>query len=241
MADAPSLWLRPTMPALTAFIAALALLVGLGTWQLERRTWKRDLNASIAHRMAMAPLALGASITDPAAIDYRHVSVAGRLLHGRSLYLSSRPYRGRNGVHVITPLVRDGLPPVLVNRGWLPGTAKTQRTGDAGRVAGNVTVTGIARIAPEPRLFTPPNNPAKGFWMTYDPIAMGRAAGIGVPLAVVVEADLSANSGDRPKGGITKMNFANNHLQYALTWYALAIALIVVFVLYHRIGREGPP
>ncbi len=70
---------------------------------------------------------------------------------------------------------------------------------------------------------------------------MGRAAGIGVPLAVVVEVDLSANSGDRPRGGVTDMNFANNHLLYALTWYALAIALVVIFVLYHRIGREAQP
>jgi surfeit locus 1 family protein len=229
-------WKMPTLPILIAFLAGLALLVGLGTWQMERRAWKGDLLARIAARMAMAPLVLGARLGDTKAIDYRRVQVTGRFAHDRSLYLSGRADKGRAGVHVITPLMRDGLPPVLVNRGWLQGVGTTRAGRDAKPPKGVVTLTGIARMAREPALFTPANNPAKGFWITYDPIAMGQAAGIGVPLPVVVEAEAkpSVDLGNGPKGGITRMNFANNHLSYALTWYALALALAVIFVLYHR-------
>jgi surfeit locus 1 family protein len=231
-------WRRPSLSAWICYFSALLLLAGLGTWQLERRAWKHAILAKVTAGMKAAPLALGASIEGIAGLDYRRVRVSGRFAHGRELYLSGRFHRARHGVHVITPLIRPGLPTVLVNRGWVPQANKDPGTRRAGQLQGPVTVTGIARTLFRRGLFVPDNDPVKGFWMTYAPDAMGEAAGTRAPLAVVVEADGTANPGGLPKGAVTRIDFRNDHLNYALTWYALAIALTVIFAIYHRPARE---
>ena len=238
MVEALAGWLRPSYSAWICYLCALVFLVALGTWQLERRAWKQLILAKVSAGMEAAPLALGASLADAPALDYRRVRITGRFAHGRELYLSGRFHRVRHGVHVITPLIRPGLPPVLVNRGWVPQANKDPGTRRAGQLQGPVTVTGIARTVFRSVLFVPDNDPVKGFWMTYAPDAMGAAAGTRAPLAVVVEADGTANPGGLPKGAVTRIDFRNDHLNYALTWFALAVALTVIFAIYHRPARE---
>lgn len=233
------IWRRPSLVAIVCFITALGILIGLGSWQLERRAWKHALLDKVTTRMAAPPVALGARITDPQALDYRRVTAVGRFLHEKEIYLAARTHRGKPGVHVITPLVRNGLAPVMINRGWVPQKRKDPGTRKQGQVAGLVTVTGIARMAAPKRLFTPDNNPATGFWMTYDTPAMAAALGIARPLSMVVEADAGANPGGLPRGGVTRIDFRNDHLQYAITWFSLALVLIVIFALYHREQKEA--
>lgn len=237
MADPRRAWRRPRAGAWACLAVGLVVLLGLGTWQLERLGWKRDLIDTIATRTTAPPLALGGAIADPAALDYRRVSATGRFDHSRELYLTSRFLDGRPGAHVITPLMRAGLPPVLVNRGWVPLDRKAPATRAAGQTQDRVAVTGIARSVIRRGLFIPDNDPAKGFWIAYDPVAMARAMGIGAPLPLVVEADDAANPGGLPKGAVTRIDLPNNHLGYALTWYALAMALVAVFILAHRPGQ----
>ncbi|MDH3242399.1 MAG: SURF1 family protein [Alphaproteobacteria bacterium] len=215
----------------------MAVLIGLGTWQVERLVWKRELSATISARTKAPPLALGGVVAHPAAMDYRRVSATGRFDHGRALYLSPRFLDGRPGAHIITPLMRGRLPPVLVNRGWVPLDRKTPATRQAAPGQGPVTVTGIARSDFRRGLFVPDNDAAKGFWIAYDPPAMARAMGIGAPLPLVLEADGAPNPGGLPKGAVTRIDLPNNHLGYALTWYALATALLAVFALAHRPGQ----
>ncbi len=238
MADALAAWRRPSLAAWICSLGCLAVLVGLGTWQLERRAEKRGLLAKVTAGMQAKPLALGATIADWAALDYRRVRVTGRFDHGRELYLSSRFYRGRHGTHVITPLIRPGLPPVLVNRGWVPLANKDPGTRRSGQVQGVRTITGIARTVFPHGWLVPDNDPVKGFWIVYAPAAMGAAAGVGVPLPLVVEAGAKENPGGLPKGSVTRIDFPNNHLGYALTWYALAMVLVIIFAVFHRPQRE---
>lgn len=223
---------------LVSFLGALALLVGLGVWQLQRLAWKRDLLATVEARISASALALPAQVTDAAALDFRRVAVRGRFAHERELFLAGRSRRGRPGVQVVTPLLREGAAAVLVNRGWAPLEKKDPASRAAGQVAGTVTVTGIARVPRAPGLFVPENDPAKGFWMTVDVDAMAAARGVAPVLPVIVEADATPNPGGAPIGGITRIDYRNDHLQYALTWFALAVALVVIFVVYHRGPRE---
>lgn len=237
MADPRRAWRRPSAAAWACLGAGLIALIGLGTWQLERRAWKHDLIATIAARTTAPPLALGASVPGPEALDYRRVSASGRFDHGRAVLVSSRFHQGRAGVHVITPLLREGLPPVLVNRGWLPldRTALATRPSDA--TGGPITVTGIARTTFRRGAFAPENDPGKGFWAHYDPAAMARAMGIARPLPLILEADAASDRKALPKGAVTRIDLPDNHLGYALTWYALAVALVAVFALAHRPGQ----
>jgi surfeit locus 1 family protein len=132
---------------------------------------------------------------------------------------------------VVTPLIRKGLPPVLVDRGWVPMEAKDQNKRAAGDVQGRVTVTGTVQVPRRRGLFTPENDPAAGFWIVADPASMALAAGIAAPLAVIVAADHPTGRGrwPVPRGG--PPSISDNHMIYALTWYSLALILAVIAII----------
>ena len=225
-----------------AVLAALATLIGLGTWQVERRAWKHALIAHIEARIHAPAVVLPGRIDDPRPWDYRHVRATGHFLHDHELHLANRVRDGEAGVDVVTPLVRPDGDVVLVDRGWVPlDLADPARRGQ-GQVPGTVTVAGIARIPAGPGYFTPPNDPARGFWITADIKAMARAMGLGPALPVVLEADATPNPGGWPRGGGTRVTLRDEHLQYAITWYSLAVALVVIVLVSRRrrATRPGP-
>lgn len=234
MAELLSRWRRPSPAIIVAFICALATLIALGIWQLDRRAWKMEILDRVSTRMAAEPLPLPAVIPDPEALEYRHVIVRGTYLHDREMFLSGRYYRGQLGLQVITPLVRaNGAGIVLVNRGWIPAGKKDPATRPESLVQGERTVTGLIRLPVEPGLFVPDNDPATGFWMTPDVPAMADAAGLADVEPLILYADRGANPQALPVGSVLRVDFRNDHLQYALTWFSLALVLIVIFAAFH--------
>jgi len=225
----PLLW--PTLMTLPAVLGALAL----GTWQVQRLEWK---NALIAERQAQRdapPLDRLPERFDPAQHEFRKVRVTGRFLHEKEMYLAARSFRGNAGYHVITPLaVFPGH--VLVNRGWIPLARKSPETRKVGNPEGEVAVEGYLRAESGPGWFTPKNEPEKNFWFFVDIAAKARTHGIGKVERFYIEAGPAENPGGYPVGGITRFEVPNDHLQYAITWYAMAIIGIVIYLLYHR-GR----
>lgn len=223
---------RPS-PGFTLFAAfCLVVLVGLGTWQLERLSWKTDLLDRIERQVAAAPVPLPAAIPDAAAWDYRRVAVAGRFLHDREMLVGGKPLHGRVGWHVVTPLERaDGGGTVLVLRGWVPDDRRDPARRAEGQVPGVVTVEGIARI-PAPRAWMQPDDrPAENAWFVVDVAKMAAASRLAGPVApVIVEAGPQPVPGGLPEGGQTRLAIPNNHLQYVITWYGLAGALVAVWI-----------
>lgn len=230
---------RP-VPTLIAALG-VALLVGLGTWQLFRLAEKERINAFRAERVAAAAVPLPARIDDVAAWEFRRVSVTGRFLHERELYVNARSQRGNTGYDVVTPLVRADGPPVLVNRGWVPYERKDPATRAAGQVEGTVTVDGILRTEPRRGLFMPANDAGRNIWFWFDLPAMRQAAGVPEAPPLYIEAAAAPNPGGYPIGGQTIVRLPSNHLQYALTWYALAIALAAIYIISQKrpAGRPG--
>ena len=106
-------------PSLTT-VLALAVLVAMGTWQLERLESKRGLIAEMTQRMAGPARALPPPPVDAAMLRYRPIRLEGRFRHDRELYLEARSHQGRAGLHLVTPLVLDDGRVVLVDRGWVP-------------------------------------------------------------------------------------------------------------------------
>ncbi|MGQ0674901.1 MAG: SURF1 family protein [Rhodospirillales bacterium] len=220
---------KPGWGLTLAYLAALGVLLALGTWQMDRMEWKRALIAERAQRLAVPPLALPAAVAEPRALDFRRVQAVGRFLNDRELYLGNRPRRGQPGYHVVTPLVRADGTAVLVNRGWVPLDRKLPESRADGQIEGQTAVQGIARAPPAPGWFTPKNQEAANFWFHVDPQAMGRRADLRSVLPVYIEAGSQANKGGLPMGGQTDAALADNHLQYALTWYALAVVLTAIY------------
>ncbi|MSP67178.1 MAG: SURF1 family protein [Alphaproteobacteria bacterium] len=229
---------RPRLvPTLTA-IPMLLVLLGLGLWQVQRHEWKSALNAERLARFGQAAVALPAEVADPAAFDLRSVMVEGRFDHGREMLLQSRSRNGEAGVEVIAPLLRLTGAPVLVNRGFVPLARTDPARRSAGQVAEIVSIQGVLRLPGRVGYFVPANDPARGLWFSIDVAAMARTAGLVGALPLVVEAGGAASPGGLPVPFAPPEALHDPHLSYALTWFALALALVVVYLVYHlQIGK----
>ena len=231
-ADRPGRAFRPSFRAILAAVTALALLIGLGTWQLQRLEWKRTLIANLEARTTAAPVAWTGRPEDPGN-EFARVRIVGAFDHGAEMHLNAQPRDGRPGVDLVTPLrIGTGAEVVLVNRGWIPLALRDPAPGSDIRPAGPVELEGFVRHFRPKGLFTPENDPAANQWYYMDRQQMGEVAGI-VPSAAYLVAAPSEEPDALPIGRIPGADLSNNHLGYALTWFGLALVLVVIFVIYH--------
>lgn len=223
---------RPTLWPTLFTVPALMVMLGLGVWQVQRLHWKLDLIADRAAQLA-APALARPSEVEPARDAFRHIVVEGVFRHEKEMYLAARSLRGNVGYQVVAPLrLADGSH-LLVNRGWVPHDRKDPASRAEGQVAGPVRIEGIIREDGRPSIFAPENEPAHNIWFTVDIAAMARWAGLERVADFVVEAGPAENPGGLPIGGQTRVELRNEHLQYAIIWFALAGALAVIYVIYH--------
>lgn len=213
-----------------AALVAAALLAALGAWQIERRAWKHDLVAAVDARihappvMAPGPEHWGRiNAKDDA---YRRVIATGRFDHARETLVQAVTERGP-GYWVLTPLETSGFT-LLVNRGFVPKDRREPTARAAGYVGGPVTITGLLRVTEPAGAFLRSNDPAANRWYSRDVAAIARARSLGRIAPYFVDADATPNAGGYPVGGLTVVRFPDNHLVYALTWFALC-ALCLFF------------
>jgi len=230
---------RPRLAPTLFTVPALLLLVGLGTWQLQRMHWKEGLIAQRAAMVAAPPIAPPQTLAEAQENEFRHVADNGVLLNDREIFLAASSEGGGSGYQVLTPLREAGGRIIFVNRGFIPIQLKDPAKRTAGEPSGTVHIVGLLRVPPaqKPTFFLPNNRPDLDLWFWVDLPAMAKAAGVPDAAPFYVDADKTANPGGWPKGGVTNLELPNDHLQYAITWYALAVALIVIYVLYHRRNR----
>nr|WP_153367510.1 SURF1 family protein [Rhizobium sp. ICMP 5592] len=228
-------------------LVALAILLVLGTWQVERLHWKEGLLADIAERQSAPPVPLSAIEAMAASggdIEYRVVTATGHYLNDKERHFFTT-YEGDAGYHVYTPLqLADGRY-LFVNRGFVPDVDKAPEKRMQGQLTGEQTVTGLARakLAGQPSGI-PDNDLAKDIFYWKDLDAM--AASDGLPkdkvLPFFVDAGKAPNPGGLPIGGVTIVDLPNSHLQYAVTWYGLAAALVVIVAIsWWRKHHPGAP
>ena len=221
--------------AAAALIAAV-LLAGLGVWQIERRAWKHELVAAVDARIDAAPVAAPGpdawariNAKDDA---YRRVTATGVFRHDRETLVQAVTERGA-GFWVLTPLETPRFT-LLVNRGFVPANRRDAATRAGGNVAGPVRMTGLLRVSEPGGAFLRANDPAAGRWYSRDVAAIAKARGLGRVAPYFVDADAAPNPGGYPVGGLTVVRFRDNHLVYALTWFALsALSLFFTWRLWH--------
>jgi surfeit locus 1 family protein len=216
----------------SAFIVLplLAIVIWLGVWQLHRLAWKEDLLAHLqASQAAPALLYQGRPVS-----EFEHLAVEGRLQVDNPLYLYGRTKDGVAGVHVFAVLERDGAP-LLVDRGFipLPIDETLARAPDPQN-----RIVGIVRRQPKQRWYEPKNDLARNQWYWPDLPTMADALHVPVPLDFYVEAtEPTAVKGPEPTGQLIIGNITNHHLQYAITWFALAATMVIMWVLALRQKR----
>jgi surfeit locus 1 family protein len=236
---------RPTLWPTLITVPALALLVYLGWWQVERLQWKNDLIAELQVRAAATAIPM--PVDRRVAADdlvFRTVTVTGRYVHEAEMRLLNQVRDGLPGINVFTPLVRsDGAGILLVNRGWVPfdwqGSTPEHSEGGV-----EVEVTGVVRIPDSPSWLTPDNEPDKNNWYYADLTEMARASGmLTVTDYYIYATDERLTSGEprpllAPDPNEWHATLRNNHLTYAITWFSLAGALFVIYVIYHTRRRN---
>lgn len=220
---------RLLWPALTT-IPMLALGVGLGVWQLQRLAWKQDLLARI-DRAEQAPPAPLAGVPEP----FRRVVLQGRFLPLVAWYgaeVRSTRDGAVMGAHLLSPVERPGMEPVIVDRGWAP-------TGfDPAPPPGPVTIEGYVRPPELPIRFGAADDPAARRFYALDPAAIGRA--LGLPQVAGFTVVALGPQGRLPEPAAALPRPPNDHLSYALTWFSLSLGLVVVFALYARQVLRAP-
>jgi len=227
-------------------LAAVAGLIALGTWQLERKSWKEGLIGELEKKLSALPAALPLREQwpqlSPDKDEFRRVKFPADVLDQEALVYTSgsaiRPDVSGPGYWVLSParLTDDSL--VVVNRGFVPDGKQDPSTRREGQPRGAIEVIGAMRW-PEPRgLFTPSDTPAKNLWFVRDPAAIAAAKGWGSIAPFYIDQEAPPAQGGLPKVGPLKPALPNNHLQYAVTWYGLALVVLVSGIIFVRARRR---
>lgn len=221
----------------------------LGSWQVQRLAWKEAIISDRTARVEAAPIPLVIT-EDPQTIEdisFRRVSISGTFRHEHELHFLARDSEGRAGYMIVTPLVVTDAPEsdpwLMVNRGWVSMDERfpENRPRDPRRTE-EVSIQGLVRpafmqsclnlIVAQP-CFTPENAPQENIWFWSDFPAMEAHVGRDITPFIMEQAWRDENPLERPKAGQMLVHLPNNHLQYAVTWFIMAIVGSVVWFLYH--------
>lgn len=230
---------RPFWRLSIASAALFAILVGLGFWQLDRLQWKLALIADVQRNLQAPPISPREAIALGPAAEYRRVTLKGRFDNRKEAYIFGT-VDGAAAYHVVVPFTTQDRATFLIDRGVVPRARLDPATRREGQLTGVHRVTGIWRIPDTPGLFTPAPDLHDRIWYAHDVPSIAEADGVRLAAPAIIEADSAPNPGGWPQGGHTVVSFRNEHLQYAITWFALAAGLFGVFLAFHiSRGRLG--
>lgn len=222
-------------------VPALAVLIGLGSWQLQRKAWKEDLVARLDARIHAAPITLDQALAlwrQTGDVEYVKVRVHGRFQHDKERHLYAPDQKLGPGVHVYTPLTLSDGAILMVNRGFVPERLRDRRARAGGSAQGEQEVVGLLRASGVKESFTPDNDQGRNLWHWRDLTGMLASVSEGgrqpwIPFFLEAAAE-PGNPGDWPRGGVTIVKLPNRHFEYALTWFGLALTLIGVYAAFLR-------
>jgi surfeit locus 1 family protein len=219
-----------------------ALLIGLGTWQVERLHWKLDLIARVDARVH-APAVAAPGPTQWADInaensEYKHVQASGTFLNDKETQVYASTTLGA-GYWVLTPLQLTDGTTIIINRGFVPTEKRNPATRSEGQLGGETSVTGLLRISEPKGTLMRSNVPADERWYSRDVTAIAEVRGLRDVAPYFIDADDTKNPGGLPVGGLTEITFHNSHLVYAITWYGLAVMTfgMAVYLVYSERRR----
>ena len=225
------------VPAIFALVAT-AIFVGLGTWQLQRKAWKEALIETLEQRLSAPPGDLPprerwASLS-AANDEFCRVKFSAAFVPGAEalVYTSGSALRSDvsgSGYWVFAPaqLTSGGI--VVVNRGFVPEGRQDPVTRAAGAPTGHADLVGVMRWPESRGAFSPKDDPDRNIWFVRDPVAIAAAKSWGEVAPFFIELESPQPPGGLPRPGALKVKLRDEHLQYAITWYGLALVVVVMF------------
>jgi cytochrome oxidase assembly protein ShyY1 len=235
-------------------LVMVALFVGLGVWQLQRRVWKHRLIAVLTERLAAEPVPLPPASQWDALTqgrdEFRRISFSAtyQALPDVMVFSSGsavRPDVSGPGTWAFIPARLASGETVVVNTGFVQNTMQERGQEDRAikpLVTGApATLTGYIRFPEKAGVLTPQENPSKRLWFTRDHLAMARALGWGAVAPFYIDLEQPVPASGIPKPGPLEVHLRDEHMQYAITWFSLAIAVIIAFVVWLRGLRRMNP
>jgi cytochrome oxidase assembly protein ShyY1 len=232
-------------------LLTLALLIGLGVWQLQRRVEKHALIAQLTERLAAAPEALPLSAQwsalTPARDEFRRVrfSATYESRPDAMVYSSGSAIRddvSGPGTWAFLPVRLSTGETIVINAGFVQNTMQDRAQQDRAVVrlvtGAPVTLTGYIRFPESAGALTPRENIAKRLWFTRDHLPIARALGWGVVAPFYIDLETPLPENGIPKPGPLEVHLKDDHLQYAITWFGLAGAVLIAFGLWWRGQRR---
>jgi len=220
--------------------AGIAILIGLGVWQLDRKVWKQNLITSINARLSRAPEDLppraGWSRLREDGEEFRRVAFPAEFLDGEEalVYTTGSPLRPDvkgPGYWVFSPARLAGGSIILVNRGFVPADHKDPATHE-GTPRGIIDVVGVMRWPEVRGSFTPADDPKNNVWFLRDSNSIATFKKWATAAPFYIDQEEPAPTGGWPKPGKLEAHLTDNHLQYAITWFGLALSLGGVYVVW---------
>ncbi len=222
---------KHSIRALVTVMVACCILAALGTWQIQRLAWKYDLIATLQERMAQPPVALADLPRPLAAQEWRPVQVQGHYDHTAGVLVGPRTLKGQVGRHVFTPLVMADGRRIMINRGFVPMDTSLDVMPYT-QPEGMIEVEGLVRL-PARGTFTPDNAPTRGAWYWPDIAAMVPQAGSVTEIYIQQSPFTGA---DWPHAVVVSPDLPNNHAQYAVFWFGMAVIAVLVYLIARRKG-----
>ncbi|WP_290539266.1 MULTISPECIES: SURF1 family protein [Alcanivorax] len=220
-------------------VAAFAGFIALGVWQVQRLAWKEDLIARVDARVHADPVTAPAqgdwATVNKATHEYLRVKLPGQYLPEGISLVAAATEEGQ-GYWVMVPLQRANGNWVYINRGFVPQRLREQAGRGDFTPDGEVSVTGLLRLNEPGGGVLRDNVPTENRWYSRDVLAMAEQHGLAPVAPFFIDADASEQPG--PVGGLTVIRFPNNHLVYAITWFALALGMILAAWLVVREQRK---
>jgi surfeit locus 1 family protein len=234
-----------------AFMALLAaLFVMLGVWQLNRLAEKDALVASVEERTHLPPIELPTvgqwGGLDAATFSYRPVKLTGKFNKAQTVFVftSLTDAKGKfsgPGYWVMTPMALEGGGTVFVNRGFVPQSAAASFLAAETGISATQTLVGMALKPELAGAFTPgPDRAARIDWLRNPERLAQMLNPPPDPLAEYFVDAPAGEPGALPQGGETIIEFPNNHLGYALTWFGFALItpILLGFWIYRQVAGK---
>jgi surfeit locus 1 family protein len=196
----------------------ISVFLALGSWQIIRLNWKLELINQIETSLKDIPVNLSNSKHK----NYLRVKTRGSIDFEKQIYLYNLNEKGKPGFEVINPL-KVGNNNYLLNRGWIPFNKKEDETIN---VIDENYINGVLRKQIKPNIFKPKNDLSENYWFTLDRDDIFKFTGKNFSPYVIY---LSGNN-EFPKPKSITANISNNHKKYALTWFSLAISILLIYL-----------
>jgi surfeit locus 1 family protein len=222
-------------------VVCLVILIGLGVWQLDRKVWKENLIASLTERLAKPPQDMPPREDWPRltaqADEFRRVAFPAEFIAGEEALVYSAGSALRKdikgpGYWVFAPARLPGGSVVVINRGFVPLDRKDPATRAPGAPHGIVDIVGVLRWPEQRGLFTPADDVKADVWYLRDTQAMADAKKWSAAAPFYIDQEAPVPPGGLPLPGRLEVHLPDNHLQYAITWFGLALALAGVYVVW---------